>query len=209
MKAARLVRRSLAIAAVLSLCAPALRTASAGQDESVQKLMERGALDEAVQRASRDRGNPESTYLAAQALIKMNNDGGASEQYSHLRETADADWKAIGDSGAALLSGNVDEASEAATRAVAANGDNPFTHYQAGLVASRKNDFDRAAAEFGRAVELKPDFAYGHYYAGLANQKLRQTAKMSQHLEAFLRLAPDAPERSAVNAVLRTLRPRR
>ena len=96
----------------------------------------------------------------------------------------------------------MDEASEAANRAVAANGDNPFTHYQAGLVASRKNDFERAAAEFGRSVELKPDFAYGHYYAGLANQKLRQTAKMSQHLEAFLRLAPDAPERSAVNAVL-------
>ena len=209
MTAARMVRRSLAVAAVVSLCAPAVRTMAAGQDETVQKLMERGALNEAVQRAGRERGNPESTYLAAQALIKLNNDGGAGEQYSQLREMGDADWKAIGDSGAALLNGNVDEASEAANRAVAANGDNPFTHYQAGLVASRKNDFERAAAEFGRSVEIKPDFAYGHYYAGLANQKLRQTSKMSQHLEAFLRLAPDAPERSAVNAVLRTLRPRR
>ena len=208
MTAVRLVRRSLAIAAILSLCSPVVRTTWAGQ-ESVQKLMERGALDEAVQRASRERGNPESTYLAAQALIKMDNDGGARERYAQLREMGDADWKAIGDSGAALLSGNVDEASEAASRAVAANGDNPFTHYQAGLVASRKNDFERAAAEFGRSVELKPDFAYGHYYAGLANQKLRQTSKMSQHLEAFLRLAPDAPERSAITAVLRTLRPRR
>ena len=92
------------IAAVLSLCCtlrPLRR--GAGQEDSVQKLMERGALDEAVQRAERDRGNPESTYLAAQALIKMNNDGGAGEQYSQLREMGDADWKAIGDSGAALL----------------------------------------------------------------------------------------------------------
>src|SRR4029453_15683332 len=125
MAARRLLRRSLAIAAMLSLCSPIVRTTWAGQ-ESVQKLMERGALDEAVQRATRDRGNPESTYLAAQALIKMNNDGGAGEQYSRLREMG-GDWKAIGDSGAALLSGNVDEATEAADRAIAANGDNPVT----------------------------------------------------------------------------------
>jgi tetratricopeptide (TPR) repeat protein len=178
------------------------------QEESVQKLLERGALDEAVQRAGRDRGNAESTFLAAQALIKMNDDGGAGERYSQLRGMGD-DWKAIGESGAALLSGNVDGAADAANRAISANGSNPYGHYQAGLVASRQNDFDRASSEFARSVELKPDFAYGHYYAGLAFQKLRQTSRMSQHLEAFLRLAPDAPERSAVNAVLRTLRPRR
>jgi tetratricopeptide (TPR) repeat protein len=193
---------------MVSLCSPAVRTTSAGQ-ESVQKLLERGALDEAVQRANGERGNPESTYLAAQALIKMNNDGGAGEQYAQLRGMRDADWKAIGESGSALMGGNMDDATDAANRAIAANGDNPFAHYQAGLVASRKNDFDRAAAEFGRSTELKPDFAYGHYYAGLANQKLRQNSRMSQHFEAFLRLAPDAPERAAVAAVLRTFRPRR
>lgn len=209
MNASRLVPRSVAVAAVLAASALWVSTTWAGQDESVQKLMERGALDEAVQRADRDRGNPESTYLAAQALIKMNNDGGAGRQYAELRDMGDGDWKAIGDSGAALLSGNVDEADAAAARAVAANGDNPYAHYQAGLVASRKNDFEKAVAEFSRSVEIKPDLAYGHYYAGLAAQKLRQTSKMSQHLEAFLRLAPDAPERAAVNAVLRTLRPRR
>jgi len=205
MTATRLVPRSVAIAAALALCASSVRPLSARQDESVQKLMERGALGDAVQRAERDRGNPESTYLAAQALIKMNNDGGAGERYSQLGQMGD-DWKAIGDSGAALLSGDVGAAENAANRAIAANGDNPFAHYQAGLVASKKNDFGRAASEFGRSVEIKPDFAYGHYYAGLAYQKLRQTAKMSQHLETFLRLAPEAPERAAVAAVLRTLR---
>src|SRR5262245_21845340 len=208
MAARRLLRRSLAVAALLSLCSPGVRTVSAGQ-ESVQRLMERGALDEAVQRAKSERGNPESTFLGAQALIKMDNSGGAAEQFAQLREMRDADWRAIGESGSALVSGNVDEAAEAANRAIAANGDNPFAHFQAGLVASRKNDFERAAAAFGRAVELKPDFAYGHYYAGLANQRIRQTSKMSQHFEAFLRLAPDAPERAAVTAILRTFRPRR
>lgn len=207
MSATRLVPRSVAIAAALALCASSVRPLSARQDESVQKLMERGALGEAVQRAERDRGNPESTYLAAQAQIKLNNDGGAGQQYARLREMGGDDWKAIGQSGEALLGGNVDEATAAANRAVEVNGDNPYAHYQAGLVASRRGDFDKAAAEFARSVELKPDFAYGHYYAGLAYQKIRQTPKMSQHLEAFMRLAPDAPERAAVSGILRTLRP--
>src|SRR5262245_17600887 len=122
MTAARLVRRSLVFATALSLCAPVIRVASAGEEQSVQKLLERGALDEAVQQASRERGNPESTYLAAQALIKKSDEGGAGAQYSQLREGRDEDWKAIGDSGAALLSGNVGEAENAANRAIAANG---------------------------------------------------------------------------------------
>jgi hypothetical protein len=55
-------------------------------------------------------------------------------------------------------------------------------------------------------VELKPDFAYAHYYAALANQRQRQLPKAADHFNAFLRLAPDAPERSAVLAIMRTLK---
>jgi tetratricopeptide (TPR) repeat protein len=195
------------IAAAFALCASSVQTLAARQDESVQKLLERGAFDEAVQRAERDRGNPESTYLAAQALSKMNNDGSAGQQYARLRDMGGDDWKAIGQSAEAMLGGNLNEAQAAANRAVELNGDNAYAHYQAGVVSSRRGDFEKAAAEFARSVELKPDLAYGHYYAGLSYQKLRQTPKMSQHLEAFMRLAPDAPERAAVSGILRTLRP--
>ena len=59
---------------------------------------------------------------------------------------------------------------------------------------------------FTRAVELKPDFAYAHYYAALAYQRQRQLSKTAEHFDAFLRLAPDAPERSAVLAILRTIK---
>ncbi len=224
MPAIRHSPRSLAFAAALLLFVPGAGMAgvtsrsessptmplghdSNGQKASVQKLFERGALEEAVARAEQERGNPESTYLAAQAFAKMDNAGRASEEHARLRETGDDCWKAIGESGAALLAGDLGGAMTAADRAVAANGDNPYAHYQVGLVATRQSNFRRAAEAFDRSVELKPDLAYGHYYAGIANQRVKQIAKMSEHLEMFLRLAPDAPERAAVAAILRTLRP--
>lgn len=178
------------------------------QELSVQKLLERGSLDEAVQKAEGERDNPESTYLAAQAFSKMNSPDRAGAQYSRLRENGDDAWRAIGESGALLVEGNAGAALSAADRAVAASGDNPYAFYQLGAAASRQNNFQKAAEAFGRAAELKPDFAYAHYYAGLAHQRTKNTAQMSAHLEAFLRLAPDAPERSGVAAMLRTLRPR-
>jgi tetratricopeptide (TPR) repeat protein len=204
MLAARHVRRSLVVAAALALFAA---QTEASQEVSVQKLIERGALDEAVQRAETQRENQEATYLAAQALIKLENTARANEEYSRLREQGDESWKAIGESGAALLAGDLTAAREAANRAVESNGDNPYAHYQTGIVASRQNNFPSAVEAFTRTIELKPDFAYAHYYAGLASQRLKQTAKMSEHLELFMKLAPDAPERAAVAAILRTLRP--
>ncbi len=191
-------------AGLLSLIVAATEITTA-QEATVQKLLERGALDEAVQRAEAERDNPESTFLAAQALIKKDDSGRATEEYGRLREAGE-DWKAIGESGAALLAGDLAAATAAATRAVELNGSNPYAHYQLGAVVSREGDFHRAAEAFGRSVQLKSDFAYAHYYAGLANQRLKQIAKMSEHLETFMRLAPDAPERAAVAAILRTLR---
>jgi tetratricopeptide (TPR) repeat protein len=202
MPAIRHALRSLALSTLLVL------SAGAAQEATVQKLLERGSFDQAVQKAEGERDNPESTYLAAQAFSKMDNGGRAAEEYSRLRERGEDDWKAIGESGAALVAGDVDEAMAAATRATSANDGNPYAHYQVGMVATRRNDFQRAATEFGRSAELKPDLAYAHYYAGLANQRIKQIPKMSEHLETFIRLAPEAPERDAVAAILRTIRRR-
>lgn len=180
--------------------------ASAGQEMSVQKLLERGDLEQAVARAGSERDNPESTFLAVQALIKADNADRAREEYGRLRQLGAEDWAAIGESGEAMIAGDQNAALDAATRAVAANGENPYAHYQVGLVANRQGNFERAAAAFERSVELKPDLAYAHYYAGIASQRLKHIAKLSEHLETFLRLAPDAPERATVAAILRTLR---
>jgi len=201
------IRRSVIAAAAVALFAQPV--AAQDPSASVQKLLERGALNEAVQRAEGERDNPESTYLAGQAFAKMDNGDRAGQEFNRLRETGDESWKAIGEAAALALAGNTAGAMDAANRAVAANSGNPYAHYQLGLMASRQNNFARALTAFERAIELKPDFAYAHYYAGLASQRLKQTAKMSAHLESFMNLAPEAPERAAVSAILRTLRGRR
>jgi tetratricopeptide (TPR) repeat protein len=184
-----------------------LAVALGAQQQTVQALLERGALDEAVQRAEHERDNVEATYFAAMAFSRMNNNGRAVEEYTRLRETGDDSWRAIGESGALLAQGDSAGALQAAERAVTANAGNAFAHYQLGAVAQRQGNFAKAAEEFGRAIELKSDFAYAHYYAGLANQRIKNIARMSEHFEAFMRLAPEAPERNAVAAILRTMRP--
>jgi tetratricopeptide (TPR) repeat protein len=181
-------------------------SARAADQDTVQKLLERGALQEAVDRAASESGNPESTFLAAYALLKMNNAGAAGERYNKLREDGDDAWKAIGEAGQKLLAGDENGAMDAANRAVSANGDNPYAHYQLGIIAMRQNDNQRALDAFQRALEVKGDLAYAHYYAGQAAQKLKQTPKMSEHYTLFLRQAPEAPERQAVQSILRSLR---
>jgi tetratricopeptide (TPR) repeat protein len=206
MRAFRHSFRSLGVLAALLLAAASSHAQEPPQPVSVQQLVERGALDEAVQRAQGEQDNPEATFHAAVALVKMKNDAGASERYEHLQHNPDPSWQAIGESGVKLMAGDLDGARQAAQRAVEANGENPYAHYQRGTVAIRQNDFEQAAAAFTRAAELKPDFAYAHYYAGLAHQRLKHIPEMAAHFEAFMRLAPEAPERTAVAAILRTLR---
>jgi|RhiMetdeSRZDD1v2_1073273.scaffolds.fasta_scaffold895911_1 tetratricopeptide (TPR) repeat protein len=199
----RSLSRAIGVATALVLGAAGARAGQA----SVQSLLERGALNEAVQRAETDRGNPESTYLAAQALVKMDNADRARGEFARLREGGSDDWKAIGESGDAMTAGDLDAARAAADRAVAANGDNPYAHYQKGIVATRQSRFRDAADAFGRSTEIKPDLAYAHYYAGIAHQRLKEIPKMAEHLEYFIKLAPEAPERATVTSILRTVRP--
>ena len=151
-------------------------------------------------------GDPASTFLAAQALIKLERSERAVAEFTRLRASDNQGWRLIAESGEALVANDGERAVDLARRAIEADEGNPFAHYQLGLAASKAADWGTAVAGFSRAVELKPDFAYAHYYAALANQRQRQLPKAANHFDAFLRLAPDAPERSAVLAIMRTLK---
>lgn len=192
----------LALAAGLAWFATPVWTAE--QKPEVQRLFQSGNYEQAAD-AARD-GDPASTYLAAQALIKLERSDRAVAEFTRLRASDDAAWRLIGESGEALLNSETERAVDVARRAVDADGNNPFAQYQLGLAASKANDWGAAAAAFSRAVELKPDFAYAHYYAALSLQRQRQLPRAAEHFDAFLRLAPDAPERSAVLAIMRTLK---
>ena len=177
--------------------------ATAGQKPEVQRLFQSGSLDEAVQAAQN--GDPATTYIAAQAMVKAEQPDRAREQFARLKG-GDQGWRLVAESGEAMLAGDSGRAVALARQATEAAGDNPFAFYQLGLAASKSADWGTAAAAFARALELKGDFAYAHYYAALAHQRLRQMPKAAEHFDAFLRLAPDAPERQAVQAIMRTLK---
>ena len=176
----------------------------AAQKPEVQRLYQSGSYEQAVE-AARD-GDPASTYIAAQSLLKLDRSDGAIGEMTRLRASENPAWRLIGESGEALIGNDAGRAIELARRAIEADGGNPFAQYQLGLSASKAGDWSTASAAFTRAVELKPDFAYAHYYAALAHQRQRQLSKTADHFDAFLRLAPDAPERSAVVAILRTIK---
>jgi tetratricopeptide (TPR) repeat protein len=174
------------------------------QKPEVQRLFQSGSYEQAAE-AARD-GDPASTYLAAQALIKLERNDRATGELTRLRANEQPVWRLIGESGEALLANDPGRAVEVARRAVEADGGNPFAHYQLGLAASRASDWGSAVSAFQKALEQKPDLAYAHYYAALAYQRMRQLPRTAEHFDAFLRLAPDAPERSAVVAILRTIK---
>jgi tetratricopeptide (TPR) repeat protein len=198
-------RSILAVAAVLAveMTLPGSAMASEQKPE-VQRLFQSGSYEQAVE-AARD-GDPASTFLAAQSLVKLDRTDRAVAELTRLRASDNPAWRSIGESGEALIGGDAGRAVELARRAIEADGGNPFAQYQLGLAAARAGDWSTAVAGFTNAIELKPDFAYAHYYAALAYQRQRQLPKTAEHFDAFLRLAPDAPERSAVLAILRTIK---
>lgn len=200
--AINLGNRSIYAAAVF--CAAFGLSASSvwAQKPDVQRLFQSGSYEQAVE-AARD-GDPATTYLAGQSMLKL--DRGAGEAFNKLAASDQPAWKFVGQSANALMANDTGGAVNLARQAIEADGGNAFAHYQLGLAASKMNDWGTAIAGFTKAVELKPDFAYAHYYAGLAYQRQRQLPKTAEHFDAFLRLAPDAPERSAVAAVLRTIK---
>ena len=72
------------------------------------------------------------------------------------------------------------------------------------LVAQGK--LDEAIERLSAAVEAAPSLPYTRYWRGQAYQRRKQVARMVEDYEAFLRLAPNAPEAPAVRVLLDGLR---
>jgi tetratricopeptide (TPR) repeat protein len=204
-----MVKQLTAAAALAAACVIGL-PATATAQESAQQLFERGAYEEALQRAEAERGDGDgqAMFLAAQAATRMDQNDRAREEYQRMEGAGDPAWQALGRSGQAYLEGDMDRALEQARVAVDADGNRGLAHYQLGLVQSRRGEFDQASQSLDRAAELMPDYAYAHYYAGMAHQRARRLNRMAEHLREFLRLAPNAPERKAVEMLLATVRGR-
>jgi tetratricopeptide (TPR) repeat protein len=183
-------------------------TLTPAAQDSPQKLFESGKYQEVIDNVKGRSDAPrEEVYLRALAHRKLNQNDDAKEAFGALAR-GDGAWKEIGNSGVALIEGNQDAAAEAAKKAVEADGNSAQARFQLGLVESARNNQQEAADAFAKATELDPQMAYAHYEAGMAFYKARKVDRMAVYFENFLKLAPDAPERPAVQSIMRTVRGR-
>ena len=200
-------------------------TPAIGQNQQpaaqAQQLFEAGQYEQALKALSamRDRGAaglPEA-FLAAHVALRQNQNDRAKEEFARLTADDDSVWRLVGESSTAAVDNDRDRSLELALKAVdeakAGSGDDParrlrdfHAYYQLGLARTRKEEWAPAAEAFTRAAELNANFAYAHYYAGLSYSRVKRPDQVVRYFEMFLKLAPKAPERSAVTSLLRAIK---
>jgi tetratricopeptide (TPR) repeat protein len=180
-----------------------------------KQLYEAGRYQQVVEAVAAAReaeqANPSMLYLAALSHERLEQRDRANQIYSELAGREENDpWRFIGES--ALRAHDEKQRAEAlgaANRAVELGPNVAEAHYQRGLVLAHRDDFTAAGEAFEKATAVDPTFAYAYYYAGIAFQRAKRTDKMANNFERFLKLAPNAPERSQVESTMRTVRGRR
>ena len=183
-------------------------TAMAQDAAQVRRMFEAGQYREVIETAA-DADVPDTIYTAAQSQQRLGAAAEARDTYARLVSRPEDDaWHFIGLSGQQLLDEDMDAALAAARRAAAMAGGLPEAHFQVGLVLAKRQAFREASDALDRAAELSPSHAYAHYYAGLMHYRASRPDRMAIHFEAFLKLAPEAPERPEVLQIMRTVRGR-
>jgi tetratricopeptide (TPR) repeat protein len=184
--------------------------AAVAQEATPQKLFESGKYQEAIDNVkARGDAPQDQVYVRALAHRKLDQNDDAKQAFGALAAAGEGSaWKEIGNSGTALIDGNLDAAEAAAKKAVELDGNSAQARYQLGVVESARDDQAQAAEAFAKAAELDPQMAYAHYEAGMAYYKSKRIERMAVYFENFLKLAPEAPEAPAVQSVMRTVRGR-
>ena len=190
---------------VVVLLAVASMGAAAPAQEEARKLFEAGKYQAVVEQTTADQ-SAASQYLKGLAHLKLNQPDAAKEAFQKVG--GDDAWRSVGQSAIALTDGNQDGALAAAKAAVAGNAGLPEASYQLGLVLDARGDAGGAADAFAKAAEASPQMAYAHYNAGMSFYKAKRVDRMAVYFENFLKLAPNAPERPAVESIMRTVRGR-
>ena len=194
-----LVRMTLIVITALSVAA----VRATAQDEA-RKAFEAGKYPTVIEQTAAD-ASPGAQYLRGLTYLKLNQPDGAKGAFGRLQGAGDA-WRSVGQSAIALTDRNLDAALAAARAAVSQNARLAEGQYQLGLVLDAKGDNAAAAEAFAKAADANPQMAYAHYHAGMDFYKAQRVDRMAVYFENFLKLAPNAPERPAVESIVRTVR---
>jgi tetratricopeptide (TPR) repeat protein len=175
----------------------------------VRELFEAGRYEELMERvAAAEAPSPDDRYLAGQSALRLKvpDVDRARALFGQLGTEEEDAWTWIGRSAVQLAERHVEEAVAAADQATRLAPERMLAHYQHGLALAAAKRWAEAASAFERATKLDPWFAYAHYHAGMAYYQVKRIDRMVNFLEQFVKLAPEAPERPAVESLLRTVR---
>jgi tetratricopeptide (TPR) repeat protein len=98
------------------------------------------------------------------------------------------------------------EAREMLAKGRELDAEHAWAPYVEGVIEAGEKNFAKAASLLEAACAKDQRNAYAHYYAGLSYNSVRRPDKMVGHFQAFLKLAPKAPEAARVQSILRTVR---
>ena len=73
------------------------------------------------------------------------------------------------------------------------NPEDPFAHFQLGLIMQQRNELKEAQQHFARCSELKPDFADAWARLYVIQDSLGQKAAAAITLETGLKNCPNSP----------------
>jgi tetratricopeptide (TPR) repeat protein len=184
------------------------RPASVPPSSTIQALYESGEDREIVNRVKNS--VPSSVtgtdrWFAAQSQLRLGQRSDALNDLAALTQTGAEPAMQVA---AQLAIGRLTNDEATLNQARAAAGAYPeslLVQYELGLSYAGRNDFVSAARIFDVCIATAPTFAYAYYQSALAYQHLDRPDIMANRFERFVRLAPNAPERPEVEAVLRTI----
>lgn len=97
------------------------------------------------------------------------------------------------------------DAEAPAKAALEANGTHEIAVAALGASLVGQGKFDEAVTRLSSAITARADLAYAYYWRAQAFQQQKKADRMVADYEAFLRLAPRAPEAATVQQFLSTL----
>ncbi len=195
-------------------CVTLLPLAAAGQPQpntrvDLQALFATGQYQAVIDQLTERTGDPAAVYLAVQSHAKLKQPVQATDLLNDLAaRTAEDPWHHVARAALSVGQGDLDQALAHATQGVALGAAVADAHYQLGLVLAARQEFSAAAAAFDTAAERRAAFAYAFYQAGLAYYRHQRIDLMAARFESFLNAAPQAPERTQVESIMRTVRGR-
>jgi tetratricopeptide (TPR) repeat protein len=219
------IRLTFTLAKPAPVPEPAVKAALEGNEKAVLtynegvNLLKTGdnaaALAKFEQAASLDPKLPEPHAVVAELSLELGEPAKALAAADRYLELRPGDVRGLQARYDALKVMGDKEKTRAALEALAVADRSEETAvrlYNEGAEATRTGDLDQAAVWFRYALAIAPEdtrFVKGHYVVGLTyarSENAEEKAKAREHLEAFLRLAPNDPEAGSAKEMLEYLK---